>query len=125
MLARIIEAAGLATVLVTNMPFWVEKVGVPRTLAVEFPFGHTLGQPHDVSQQMRVIRQALAALETAQSPGTIVHSPETWPVPQKEATKDWQPDEPSPVVQILAPRFREIMRQRRRRKRAAGEDKPT
>lgn len=115
-LARTLEAAGLSTILVTMMPFWAEKIGVPRTLAVEFPFGHTLGQPHDAAQQMRVIRQALAVLETAEAPGTIVHSPETWPVPQREASKDWQPEEPSPVIQVMAPRFREIMRQRRQRK---------
>ncbi len=102
--------------MVTNMPFWAEKVGVPRTLAVEFPFGHTLGQPHDAAQQMRVIRQALEVLETAEAPGAIVHSSEKWPVPQEEATKNWQPAEPSPLIQVLAPRFREMLRQRRRRK---------
>ena len=31
-LARVIEAAGISTVLVTMMPYWSEKVGVPRTL---------------------------------------------------------------------------------------------
>jgi hypothetical protein len=126
-LARTLEVAGLSTIMVTPMPCWAERVGAPRTLAVEFPFAHTLGQPHDVAQQMQVIRQALAMLETAQSPGTIVHSPETWPVPQKEAIQDWQPDEPSPVVQLLAPRLREIVRQRRQwqRKREAVEDRPT
>jgi hypothetical protein len=115
-LARTLEAAGLATILATPMPFWAEKIGVPRTLAVEFPFGHTLGQPHDAVQQTRVIRQALAVLETARVPGTIVHSPETWPGPQREALKDWQPEEPSPIVQIMAPRFLEMVRQQRRRK---------
>jgi hypothetical protein len=98
------------------MPFWAEKVGVPRTLAVEFPFGHTLGQPHDVAQQMRVVRQALEVLETAKAPGAMVHSLETWPVPQKEALKDWQPEEPSPVMEVLAPRFLGMMRQRRQHK---------
>lgn len=115
-LARTLEATGLSTVMVTPMPFWAERVGVPRTLAVEFPFGHTLGQPHDTAQQMRVIRQALAVLETAQTPGTIVHSSETWPVPQKEAIQDWQPDEPSPIIGIMAHRLRELVRERRRRK---------
>jgi len=115
-LARTLETAGLATILVTNMPFWAEKVGVPRTLAVEFPFGHVLGQPHNVAQQMRVIRQALEVLETAEAPGTIVHSPETWPVPQKEALKDWQPAAPSPLIAVIAPRFLEMVRQRRQRK---------
>ena len=109
-LARTLEAAGHSTILVTNMSFWAEKVGVPRTLAVEFPFGHTLGQPHNVTQQMRVIRQALEVLETAKAPGAIVHSPERWPVPQKEAVKDWQPKEPSPVMEVMAPRFLKMMR---------------
>ncbi|MCP4543299.1 MAG: hypothetical protein GY832_39805 [Chloroflexi bacterium] len=112
-MARTLEAAGLSTIMVTNMPFWVEKVGVPRTLAVEFPFGHTLGQPQNTDQQMRVIRQALGVLETAESPGTIVHSTETWPVPQKEATKDWQPEEPSPLIQVMSPHIREMLRQKR------------
>ena len=115
-LARTLEATGLSTVVVTPMPFWAERVGVPRTLAVEFPFGHTLGQSHDAAQQMRVIRQALAVLETAQAPGTIIHSSETWPVPQKEATRDWQPDEPSPIIGIVAHHLRELVRVRRRRK---------
>jgi len=116
-LARTLEAAGLSTILVTNMPFWAEKVGTPRTLAVEFPFGHTLGQPNDEAQQLRVIRRALQVLETAEAPGTIVHSTESWPVPAKEATEAWQPKEPSPVVRVMAPRVREMMRKRRRRKR--------
>jgi hypothetical protein len=61
-LARILEAAGLSTVLVTPMPFWAEKTGVPRALAVEFPFGSTLGRAGDADQQMRVIRQSLDVL---------------------------------------------------------------
>ncbi len=116
MLARTLEAAGFSTILVTNMPFWAEKVGVPRMLAVEFPFGHLLGQPHDAAQQTRVIRQALEVLETAEAPGAVVHSPEGWPVPHREALEGWQPDEPSPVVQVMAPQVREIMRKRRQRR---------
>ena len=116
MLARTLEAAGLSTIVVTNMPFWAERVGAPRTLAVEFPFGHTLGQPRDAAQQTRVIRQALDVLGTTEVPGTIVHSPETWPVPQKEALEAWQPEEPSPVVRIVASRIREVMRGRRRKR---------
>jgi D-proline reductase (dithiol) PrdB len=86
-LARCFEAAGLSTVMVTNMPFWAEKIGVPRTLAVEFPFGHMLGQPHDVAQQARVIREALQVLATAEEPGTIVHSRERWPGSHEEAVR--------------------------------------
>jgi len=115
-LARTLETAGLTTILVTPMPFWAERVGVPRTLAVEFPFGHTLGQPGNAAQQTRVIRQALQVLASALEPGTIVHSDELWPAPVKESIAAWQPAEKSPIVDIMAPKVLEIIRQRRRRK---------
>lgn len=117
MLARSLEAAGFSTILVTMMPYWAEKVGVPRTLAVEFPFGQTLGQPGNGDQQMRVIREALGVLETAVSPGTIIHSDEVWPIDQKEAIKAWQPAEPAPIIAELAPQFRDMMRKNRQKNR--------
>ena len=95
------------------MPFWAEKIGVPRTLAVEFPFGHTLGQPNHVDQQMRVIRQALNIFEDANTPGTIVHSTETWPEPTDEAKANWQPKEPSPIVEVMTPQVLKFLRQKR------------
>lgn len=110
MLARTLEKAGLATIVVTMMPFWAEKVGAPRALAVEFPFAHTLGHPGDAQGQLQVIRQALEVLATASTPGTIVHSPEVWPIAPKEAMQSWQPREPSPIVKTLAPRIRELLR---------------
>jgi len=94
------------------MPFWAEKVGVPRTLAIEFPFGHTLGQPHNKVQQMRVIRQVLEVLETADTPGAIIHSTETWPEPLKEARASWQPEEPSPIIEVIATQVLKVIRQR-------------
>jgi len=101
-LARTFEAAGMSTVMVTNMPFWAEKVGAPRTLAVEFPFGHILGQPLKKEMQMRVILQALELLETAESPGTIVHFQEKWPAPIKEALHDSHPETPPPIMADMA-----------------------
>ena len=105
-LARTLEKTGLATVLVTNSPFWAERIGVPRTLAVEFPFGNALGRPGDIGQQRRVIGQALDVLEQAGAPGSIVHSPDTWPEDREEATKRWQPAEPPPVMAVFKTRGR-------------------
>jgi hypothetical protein len=113
-LARTLEAKGLSTIIVTMMPYWAERIGTPRCLAVAFPFGHTLGQPHDSAGQMRVIREALRVLESAQNPGEIVHSPEEWPVKHEEALKSWQPAQPSPIIAALAPDFRKMLRERRR-----------
>jgi hypothetical protein len=115
-LARTLEEAGLSTVLVTPMPFWAERVGVPRVLAVEFPFGQVLGPIGDAAQQRRVIEAALALLETATGPGAVIHSEETWPHPDEEARKMWQPSQPSPIVAEMAPHLLEMLRQRRRGK---------
>jgi hypothetical protein len=117
-LARTLEAADLSTIMITTMPYWAEKIGVPRALAVEFPFAQTLGRPHDQAQQRRVICQALAILESAEEPGTIAHSVETWPIPLKEAIESWQPEKPSPVVAEMAPRMRGFLRERRRQAKA-------
>lgn len=114
-LARVLEAEGFSTLLVTMMPYWAEKIGVPRALAVEFPYGQTLGQPHNRQQQMRVLREALAWLEEADSPGAIRHSEETWHVAVEEAQQAWQPPQPSPIIAELAPRFREMLREARKR----------
>ena len=113
-LARTLEAAGLATLLITMMPIWAEKIGVPRTLAVEFPFGHPLGAPGDVEQQLRVLMQALEALEHAPQAGYIAHSDERWTEPLEEAVMAWQPKSPSPIIAELAPTFRDMLRSRRR-----------
>lgn len=114
-LARTFEAAGLSTILVTPMPYWAERVGTPRTLAVEFPFGHTLGEPGNRDQQLRVIRSALKVLERANLPGEVHHSQERWPVAVEQAVKAWQPSQASPIVAELSPKFRQILREHRRR----------
>jgi hypothetical protein len=104
----------MSTVMVTNMPYWAEKVGVPRTLAVEFPFGHILGQPQNKQQQMRVVRQALEVLETAAAPGTIVHSPEKWPASVEEALRDSHPDTPPPIMGEMGRHIGQFLRGMRR-----------
>lgn len=112
-LARTLEIHGLSTVIVTQMPYWAEKIGVPRALGVEFPFAQTLGKPYNVSFQTAVIQQALEVLETALEPGTVIHSPIQWPEPTPEALAGWQPAIPSPIVKELAPNIRDLIRQKR------------
>ena len=115
-LARTLEAANLSTVLVTMMPYWSEKVGVPRTLAVEFPFGHTLGASHNVPQQKRVILEALNVLAEAPEPGRTLHSGEIWGKSVEDAIQSWQPKEPSPIIAELTPKFRDMLRKQRKNK---------
>ena len=91
----------MSTVLVTNMPYWAEKIGTPRTVGVEFPFGHMLGRPGDRDMQMRVIREALSLLEEAKEPGAVCELEIEWPQPFDEAKRDWQPLEPSPIIRMM------------------------
>lgn len=116
MLARVLEAAGLSTVLITMMPWWAERVGVPRTLGVEFPFGHPLGPPSDVAQQRAIVADALRLLVEAPGPGTSAEAPYVWPEPQEVAYKVWQPREPSPIIAWL--KGQALLRAREHRDRA-------
>jgi len=100
-LARTFEEAGISTVLVTLMPFWSERLGVPRTVGVEFPYGHLLGQPGDRDTQMGVIRAALKLLEEATGPGEVRELDYVWPQEVDEAKRDWQPPEPSPIIKMM------------------------
>ncbi len=101
MLAQTFERQGLSTVLVTMMPYWAEKIGAPRTVGVEFPFGHPLGQPGDRETQMMVIGEALRLLEEGREPGVVRELDLEWPQPLDEAKRDWQPPEPSPIVKMM------------------------
>ena len=106
-LARLIEAAGIATVVVTMMPSIAARLLAPRIVGVEFPFGHPFGQPHDRRTQQLVLDTALAVLAVlagAATSGTRVDVDLAWPQPRGEAYRAWQPPEPSPIVAKYFPR---------------------
>lgn len=89
------EKSGLVTVSLTNMPFITEKMGVPRAVAVEFPFGMIWGRPGDREMHRNVMLNMLEAAETIEGPGTIIELPYAWP--QEDFLKrDWFPKEPTP-----------------------------
>lgn len=71
-------------------------VGIPRTAAIEYPFGRPVGQVHDKEGQRKVVLSALEVLEKAARPGEIFHLPFTWPEEPKNT--DWQPPEMSPLI---------------------------
>ena len=79
----------------SQMPFIVEKIGVPRTVAVEFPFSMIWGRPGDREMHIRILRHLLEAAESIDEPGTIVELPYTWPEEDLEK-QDWFPSEPPP-----------------------------
>ncbi len=99
LVARVIEEAGIPTVILNMMPAYQPGVGAPRVAAIAHPFGRPYGNAGDAETQRAVLRAALTVLATASAPGRIVHLPFQWPEEPK-ATK-WGPDEPSPIVAMM------------------------
>ena len=80
------------------MPELSEKHRSSRVLGVEFPFGHSFGVVDETEMQTQTLRAALEVLSTATEPETRVDLDVVWPGDPKQAYKDWQPSEPSPIV---------------------------
>ncbi len=79
LIARVFEEHGLTTVCLTMNRDIAENVRAPRALWVHFPYGAPLGPAHQPETQLAVIREALALLESATQPGTIVEAATDWP----------------------------------------------
>ncbi len=78
LVARILEAAGIPTVVMGCAKDIVEYVGVPRFLFSDFPLGNPAGRPHDPRSQRETLALALRLLESAPGPDTTLRSPLRW-----------------------------------------------
>jgi hypothetical protein len=67
-LARALEAEGVATTSISMVREHSEKVKPPRALFVPFPFGHAMGRPNDPELQHRVLKAALDLLAAPSGP---------------------------------------------------------
>lgn len=81
LVARVLEAAGIATVVVGAAKDVVEHVGAPRFLFSDVPLGSAAGLPGDAASQDLVLEMALRLLEDAVGPRTTVQTPLAWPAP--------------------------------------------
>jgi D-proline reductase (dithiol) PrdB len=78
LVARHLEANGIATVVMGCAKDIVEHVAVPRFLFSDFPLGNSAGKPHDIPSQALTLELALRVLESAPGPQTTVRSPLRW-----------------------------------------------
>ena len=102
LVARVIEEAGVPTVILSMIPAFQRAVGAPRVAAVSHPFGRPYGDVDDAATQTAVLRAALRLAETAREPGQVEQLPFRWHQPPEE-TK-WHPAEPSPIIALLKQR---------------------
>ena len=80
-------------------PEFHREIGIPRVVAIEYPYGRPVGQVHDTEGQRKVLLSALSFLEKAQNPGQMVHLPFTWP--EEPKTTKWHPPEMSPIIKLF------------------------
>jgi hypothetical protein len=78
LVARHLEAAGIATVVMGCAKDIVEHCGVPRFLFSDFPLGNAAGRPHDEASQRATLDLALRLLAFAPAPRSTVQSPQRW-----------------------------------------------
>jgi hypothetical protein len=78
LVARHLEAHGIATVVLGCAKDIVEHCGVPRFLFSDFPLGNAAGKPFDVESQRLTPELAFQLLESATAARTTVQSPLRW-----------------------------------------------
>ncbi len=78
LVARHLEASGIATVVMGCAKDIVEHAAVPRFMFSDFPLGNSAGKPHDIASQDQTLELALRVLEAAPGPRTTMHSPLQW-----------------------------------------------
>ena len=87
LVARLLEASGIASVVMGCAKDIVERVGVPRFVFSDFPLGNAAGRPHDVASQDATLALALALLDAAPAARTTVQSSLRW-----SDSADWKLD---------------------------------
>ena len=92
LIARAVEEAGIPTLAMTSALDITRSVKPPRSVFVNFPLGHQTGKPHQPDLQRAIVRDALHALETITTPGTIETLPYVW----DESDDSWEDSEYRP-----------------------------
>ena len=98
MLARALEAHGVATTAISLVREHTEKIKPPRALFVPFPFGHAFGRPGDSDLQGRVLRAALDLLDAPAGPVLRDFPDEAEPGEQPPGPRQASTIPPSPHV---------------------------
>ncbi len=75
LVARAIEARGIATVVVASMRALALGSRPPRLLISGYKNSEVIGAPNDREAQLAVLRAALNLLATAQAPGALAELP--------------------------------------------------
>lgn len=77
-MARVVEEAGIPTVLVSTGRDLSIQVKAPRTVFVNFPMGNPFGRPFDSARQRTILLDALNSLYSIKNGGALVDLSYQW-----------------------------------------------
>jgi len=78
LIQRAAEAAGFCTISMGNESERMAKIKPPRSLRVKFGRGSMFGEPGNVERQRRIVLDALEALTSMDTPGSVRELPYLW-----------------------------------------------
>jgi D-proline reductase (dithiol) PrdB len=78
LVARVVEEAGIPTVVVSTGRDLSVQVRAPRTVFVNFPMGNPFGRPFDTTQQRVILLDVLHTIERVQEGGALIDLPYEW-----------------------------------------------
>ena len=78
LIARHLEAEGIATVCLASALDIIEAGRPPRAVFVDYPLGHTTGRPFESADQRAVVNAALDAFAGITTPGEVRTLDVTW-----------------------------------------------
>lgn len=81
LVARVVEEAGIPTVLVSTGRDLTAQVRPPRSVFVNFPMGNPFGRPGDTATQRNVLLEALRAAERCDEAGLLIDLQHDWGAP--------------------------------------------
>jgi hypothetical protein len=81
LVARIVEQAGIPTVVVSTARDITQQVKPPRALFVNHPMGNTFGHAGDRALQSRILREALNMVVQVTEAGRLIDLPHAWDAP--------------------------------------------
>lgn len=79
LIARVLEAAGIPTLIMTSAWDITRALGPPRAAFLHAPLGHQTGPPGDLLAQREIVQATLEAGISIEKPGEIVDLGIAWP----------------------------------------------
>ena len=78
LVANLVEASGIPTLLIGTVRDIVERVKPPRALCIDNPVGRTFGRPRASRKQESLLAEALGHAHAFKRKGQIIDLPGNW-----------------------------------------------